>query len=235
MEGCGPNCARVILIFFNIIFWISGLALLAIGIWILVDPTLLQKIDLLAMLIENNGDMLKYASYVLIAVGLFVAIVGFFGCCGALKENKCLLGLYVFLLVIVMLGEIGIAVLAILFQGSVNDKLDAQFKVLVGKYLDPASTDYNTDPARAFNQTISNVEKELDCCGYNGIADYESVTGVVVPAACGDGSAVIAGCKEGLEAFINQQSLIVIGIGVGIACLEIFGIIFGICLCRNVD
>lgn len=239
MEGCGPNCAKIILIFFNIIFWLSGLGLLAIGIWVLVDSSILDKIDFVASLVEGNGEMLKYASYVLIAVGLLIAIVGFFGCCGALKENKCLLGMYVFLLILVMLGEIAIAVLAILFNGEVNDTLSAKFKELAEKYFDSSSADYNKSTAVDFRGVVDSVQTEATCCGWVGSTDYGTVS---LPKSCcaaddctATGVTLYDGCKSELEKFINEKSLLVIGLGVGIACLEIFGIIFGLCLCRNVD
>lgn len=31
-------------------------------------------------------------SIIIISVGAIVAIIAFFGCCGAMKENRCLLG-----------------------------------------------------------------------------------------------------------------------------------------------
>jgi len=236
MEGCGPNCARIILIFFNLIFWLSGLALLSIGIWILVDSASLKQIELISDLISEDGDQLfHYASYVLIGVGLLIAIVGFFGCCGALRENKCLLGTYVFLLVLVMLAEIGIAVLAILFQDKVDDTLGDNFKTLVTKYY---VDDTTSDQSKAFQELVNSVQGELKCCGYDSYEDYGNVALDTSCCAVDDCTAVTEnydGCSTQLVALVTEQSLIVIGIGVGIACLEIFGIIFGLCLCLNVE
>ena len=63
---------------------LAGLAAVGVGIWMLFDP---GRFD------EFLG---KYTfvipASILIAAGLFVVFVGFCGCVGAIKENKCLLG-----------------------------------------------------------------------------------------------------------------------------------------------
>ncbi len=42
---------------------------------------------------EDGGAFIRYASIVFICVGAFVLIVGFLGCCGAIKESRCMLGM----------------------------------------------------------------------------------------------------------------------------------------------
>ena len=70
---------------------LSGLALLVLGIWIVADPSV--EANLHVMEDANAGlIMTKYLAFALIAIGGLVFLIGFLGCCGALKENKCLLG-----------------------------------------------------------------------------------------------------------------------------------------------
>lgn len=55
------------------------------GIWVLVD-------DGFNKLAKNTEfEFLQYAGIVLIVVGGIVMVVGFFGCCGAIRESQCLL------------------------------------------------------------------------------------------------------------------------------------------------
>lgn len=42
--------------------------------------------------VDTEDPYFDYAVYVLIAFGAFIFLVGFCGCCGALRESKCLLG-----------------------------------------------------------------------------------------------------------------------------------------------
>ena len=65
---------------------LAGLAIFAIGIWIAVDPSIKDKL--------GGGEPLEYlhiGAYVIIAIGAFIALVGFLGCCGAMKESQCML------------------------------------------------------------------------------------------------------------------------------------------------
>lgn len=63
------------------VFQISGIAILAIGSVILIS--------------YNHYSAFVYSSYqsapiVLIVVGVVVFIIAFFGCCGAVRENHCM-------------------------------------------------------------------------------------------------------------------------------------------------
>mmetsp|Transcript_1610 Transcript_1610/g.4461 ORF Transcript_1610/g.4461 Transcript_1610/m.4461 type:complete len:256 (+) Transcript_1610:124-891(+) len=62
-------------------------------------------------------DAVNYAPVLLILVGSFLALISFFGCCGALYKNRCLLvgyGIFVSLLLLLQLFVLGYAVM----QGS---------------------------------------------------------------------------------------------------------------------
>ena len=67
------------------------MAILSLGLWLRLDESVLDLIDFVE--IDESDPLLKYAAWVLIAVGAFVFVVGFVGCLGALKTNKFLLGL----------------------------------------------------------------------------------------------------------------------------------------------
>jgi len=262
VKGCGPNCARIILIIFNIIFWLSGAALLALGIYMLVGDQITVQIDFLSYLDDlfpdTSQSLLKICAYAFIAVGIFVILVGFCGCFGAIKESKCLLGLYIFFLMIVMLCEIAIGAIAIYFRQDILDEADELYPELVEDLYSSSGN---------FREVVNNIQYELECCGWSGVEDYENVTwnGVtgIVPSCCifteessdmrnltytdsaiEDSSgcqAMTAGtyqttnCMTAMEDWIDTHAYILIGVGIGIACLELFGMIFACCLCRNIE
>jgi hypothetical protein len=245
------------LIIFNILFWFSGAALLAVGIWLMIDSSIVNYVEVLSALDDENGSLLKIASYVLIGVGGFVLIVGFFGCCGAIKENKCMLGTYIFLLVIVMGAEIAAGVFGIIYKDKILGKATNTFQDAIKEKYGKTDTDSN----KAFTEGLNYIQFKAKCCGWNSAEDYIS-SEVVVPSTCcvisagttesdptkityemaenedacksGDAIAVNVGCKDDLTNWIDQHSIIIIGVGIGIACLELFGFIFAICLCRNI-
>lgn len=216
--GCGATCAKVILITFNFLFWLSGVALLVLGIWIVADPSVENN---LRMVEDPNSSviMTKYLAFALIAIGGLVFIIGFLGCCGALKENKCLLGLYLFFLIIIAGAEIAAGVLGFIQKDKIESKISATLNAKWAK-LD------NGTASTATEEAIKYVREQLKCCRPNMIPDGE-----VVPAECNGQK---AGCIAKLTDWVKSNAPILIGVACGFGGLEIFGIICAICLCRAV-
>ena len=60
--------------------------MLGTGIWVLVGSNSFRES-------VSSNPAIFHAVYIIIAVGVLLFLVGFLGCCGAIKENKCLLGM----------------------------------------------------------------------------------------------------------------------------------------------
>lgn len=261
--GCGAKCAKIILIIFNFVFWLSGAALLGIGIWLLVDPSIGRFVEVIQLSAED--PYIKTGSYILIGIGAFIFIVGFFGCCGAIKESKCMLGLYIFFLVIVMAGELAAGILVAVFKGDIEKQLKQGM-------TDQVTKNYGRDNSTSFTKAYDALQFDLECCGVSGVKDYKDSTfsakGPTVPVTCCkqkptatatkpeaddpekcqeeakkivDGEELkdptnvhINGCYVAVIGWFSTYSTIMIGIGCGIAALEIFGFVFAVCLCRNI-
>lgn len=76
---------------FSLLLQLVGAGLLGMGIWLVVDSgSLLSTLQhFIADIPELN--QLANTGYLLIAVGTALALVGFLGCCGAMKESRCML------------------------------------------------------------------------------------------------------------------------------------------------
>ncbi|CAB1346422.1 unnamed protein product [Coregonus sp. 'balchen'] len=74
------KCVKYLLFLFNLLFWISGCIILGVSIYLKVS---------------KNGNMIMDEAVpfvdLLIAVGVIIMVLGFLGCCGAIKENRCML------------------------------------------------------------------------------------------------------------------------------------------------
>lgn len=70
---------------------LAGAVILGVGIWVKVDNAsllgILENVDDAPSQLSHLGSI----GYVLIAVGAFLLVIGFLGCCGAIKESKCML------------------------------------------------------------------------------------------------------------------------------------------------
>jgi len=72
-------------------FQLAGVAILGVGIWVKVDSG--SILNFLGKIEDAPAELSQVLNvgYLLIAVGALLVVIGFLGCCGAVKENKCML------------------------------------------------------------------------------------------------------------------------------------------------
>lgn len=231
VEG-GLKCLKYLVFFFNFIFWICGLALIVVGV--LVQVSL------------HNTLMIKDASasgapIVVIAVGVIVFLIAFFGCCGAWKENFCMLAMFAVLMSLIILAEIAAAILGYIYKGKVTNVVQDSLADMI--------LNYNTSSTE-FRHTVDKLQHDLKCCGVNSSADWRNYTPegntvpdsccVTVTANCGkgtihDGSKVFQkGCADTLEELLKTNIVWVIVAALVIAFLQILGVVFACLLMRGI-
>ncbi|XP_047676089.1 CD151 antigen isoform X2 [Tachysurus fulvidraco] len=238
-NSCGTLCLKYLLFTFNLLLWLSGGTVMAVGLWTLVD-----KSDYISLLSSSTYSI---AAYILIAAGAVVMLTGILGCCATINENKRLLIVFSVLLVLIFLLEITAGALAYWYYQALNDELSADLKeTMVQKYQQP-DQDHIT-------RAVDKLQYELKCCGSYSSADWRDGAWIrtfadtrIVPDSCcktptaGCGARdhpsniykVEGGCISKLEEFLYQHLLILGGVGVGIAFLQVFGMLFTCCLYRS--
>jgi hypothetical protein len=128
--SCGAKTIKFLLIFFNFLFFLLGIAILAVGIYVLVDPSFKQLKNLanndLIALASENGINLTYidkCGIAFIVFGGFMLLISFLGCCGAMRNVKCLLGMYSTVLLLLLLAEIAMGIFAAVYATKLRDIL----------------------------------------------------------------------------------------------------------------
>lgn len=188
----GAKCAKFSLVLFNIIFFLLGITILAVGIYVLVDPKFnhfknIASIDVVDAA-STAGINLSYIGYCGIAFCVFggvMLLISFLGCCGAMKKVKCLLGLYSTILLLLLLAEIGIGIFAGVYSTKLKSLLAPQLQKNIEK-------EYMGDFA---NKTIASIGWDtimlnFECCGVYNSTDFETATAwkfnssQVTPRAC---------------------------------------------------
>lgn len=237
---CGMRCMKFMLCVFNLVFWAAGIAVMAVGIFARVSASNYSA------LMEEGG--FKTAANILIAAGALVMIIGAIGCCGAMKEKKWLLLLYAFLVMMIFILEIASGIMAY----SQRDKVIGKIENTVNKTI---TLDYGEKDKGKLTEAVDNVQQELKCCGVTSPQDWQKSnwyrsTGKhkneEVPESCcktkgpkcsekGKTDAIYQeGCSQALQDFAKRKMAVIGGIGLGIAILQILGIIFAICLYRSI-
>ncbi|XP_069547165.1 tetraspanin-2a [Brachyistius frenatus] len=201
----GMKCVKYLLFAFNFIFWLSGLLVLAVGLWLRFDQ---ETVELL------TGDSAPYtffiAVYILLGAGALMMVVGFFGCFGAVRESQCLLASFFACLVIVFGAEITAGVFGFLNKEQIAEE--------VQKFYSSSITDVND-----LNRTAIALiyHKTLNCCG-GSIPDA---------ALCADAPEDTQNCLTAITHFFNEKLHIIGYVGIGIAGVMIVGMIFSMVLC----
>ena len=154
---------KYLLFTFNFLFFIGGIALLTFSTHIRSN-----KADY-----QLNDDLLPGIN-LLIFIGAVTLVLGFLGCCGAIRENRCLLalfslGLLSMLLLLLAVGALG----AVSRTAAAQELVRKHMKQLLPLSRQPG------DVQRAFQD----VERSGFCCGFFvGHLDWGNST--VVPDSC---------------------------------------------------
>nr|XP_002122680.1 CD9 antigen-like [Ciona intestinalis] len=244
---CLYTIAKYLLFAFNFVFWLAGAGTLGVGIWLLVDPTIQDSIDLAGLQIYEAGAI------VFVAAGSLILIIGFLGCCGAIKESTCLLGTYFGFLFVIFGLQLGIGIWALVSYDSMQAAIN-----------DAMAVPLNSKLNRNDDANYIGVEQNLQCCGATrGCKDWETASASYgcgcdptssdlknisncVPAHtlnCNQDQnkktsttnyIYVQPCSTAIYDLIYDNLTIVGAIGLAVAGTEILGMIISLCLCCSI-
>ncbi|KAM8762926.1 CD151 antigen-like [Acanthopagrus schlegelii] len=239
-ETCGTICLKYLLFAFNFLFWLAGGVVMAVGVW-----TLVEKSDYISLLPSKTYAA---SAYILVLAGAIVMVTGVLGCCATFKEQRRLLRVYFVLLLCIFLLEILAGVLAYIYYQQLNEELKHNLR-------ETMTQKYQQNTQEQITRAVDKLQQEFKCCGSNSSSDWaESVwirsrdaNGRMVPDSCcktptelcgrrdhpSNIYKVEGGCITKLEKFILDHLKIIGAVGVGIACVQIIGMVFTCCLYRS--
>lgn len=215
--------------FFNFLFWVCGTLILALAIWLKVSKDGKE--------IVTSGDYGTnpfVAVNILIAVGSIIMVLGFLGCCGAVKESRCMLLLFFIGLLLILLLQIAAGILGATFKSEssriLNETLYDNAKLL----------SETSDEAKEFQKAMIAFQSEFKCCGLKfGAADWgnnfpeakESCKCTESECENYKGEDVYrTTCLSLIKELVEKNIIIVIGIAFGLAIIEILGLVFSMVL-----
>ncbi|XP_072341208.1 tetraspanin-8-like [Scyliorhinus torazame] len=218
------KCIKYSMFFFNFLFWLCGSIILGVSIWLRVGKN--------AGKVSGVNIVEFYpAINLLITVGSIVMVLGFLGCCGAMKESKCMLILFFIGLLLILVLQITAGILGALYTPQIATVINDTYK----EYI-PLSTQTDT-----VKKEIEEMQQENKCCGLlNGYKDWEHS----IPTSCNcthddqdhpcakiPGRSVWAqSCVDVMIDILKANCIIIIGIAFGLAVIEIFGLAFSMTL-----
>ncbi|KAF4101153.1 CD9 molecule a isoform X1 [Onychostoma macrolepis] len=211
----GEMCVKYLMFVFNFIFWIAGTGVLAIGLWLRFDPKTKSLFE------GDNSPYIFYTGvYILIAVGALMMVVGFFGCCGAIQESPCMLGLFFFFLLVIFAVEVAAGIWGFSNQTKVTDDITTFYKETYDNYQQTKQP--------ALKETLRLIQRGLNCCGPSKAQNAVDET---CPGKEGLDFLITKSCPDAIDEVFNSKLHIIGGVGIGIGVIMIFGMIFSMMLC----
>ncbi|XP_030182643.1 tetraspanin-2 isoform X3 [Lynx canadensis] len=180
----GLRCIKYLLLGFNLLFWLAGSAVIGFGLWFRFGGTMKDFSSE-----DKSPEYFYMGLYVLVGAGALMMAVGFFGCCGAMRESQCVLGS-------------AIRHVQTMYEEAYNDYLKDREKG---------------------NGTLITFHSTFQCCGKESSEQ--------VQPTCPKELLGHKNCIDEIEAIISVKLQLIGIVGIGIAGLTIFGMIFSMVLC----
>lgn len=229
------TCLKTFLISYSLIFWVTGVILLAVGVW--------GKVSLEAY-ITLVADESTNAPYVLIGTGAIIVIFGLFGCFATCRGSPWMLKLYAMFLTLVFLAELVAGVSGFIFRHEIKAKLGIAYQKAVSNYN---GTEGGRNPVDA-------IQRTLHCCGINSYTDWNNTDYFKehgIPASCckegakcspdilkdldkAENEVYATGCFVLVTTTMEDNLGIIAGISFGIAFFQLIGIFLACCLSRYI-
>uniref|UniRef100_A0A8C6TI44 Tetraspanin n=1 Tax=Neogobius melanostomus TaxID=47308 RepID=A0A8C6TI44_9GOBI len=241
---CCSGLLKTMMFIFNGVIFLAGAAVLAVGIWVKVDSGSLMSIVGSIDGAPAELDQLANISYVLIGVGVVLVVIGFLGCCGAVKESRCMLLTFFIIVLIIFIIEVAGAIVLFVFPDLAANLL----RGLEKEVRKDISENYGKD--KQVTELWDNTMDQFKCCGFSNYTDFEDSpfvanTTAYPPTCCKSPNnnkcsvdatkdSDIPGCVEKLVEFIEENSVIVAGVALGIAALEIAAMVVSMILYKDI-
>ncbi|KAM4523741.1 tetraspanin-9 [Fundulus diaphanus] len=209
------RCVKYLVFLFNLLFWICGCVILGVGIYLKVSK-------------DGNAIVDQYlpSFELMISIGVIIMVIGFLGCCGAYRENRCMLMMFFILLLLIFILLLAAGILAAIQQKQVKEWVEGKLKEI---------SPIDSQPPNVI-QDMEKLQRELKCCGLTtGPGDWKTV-----PASCSCNSTAVADkcsnkiyqepCLTKIIDYMKNNMQISLGIAFAIAIILIFGMAFSMTL-----
>nr|CAH7737083.1 unnamed protein product [Callosobruchus chinensis] len=182
---------------------VAGAALLGVGVLLKIKNNDIQNFI-------PDKYYLGLPPLLLIIIGSVIFISATFGCCGAVKENTCMLTTFAIILLTLLIIQVAIGVYAFLMVGDTQD-----LKTSVKQLVEKTFNDYN-------NTKIAKGKVPDSCCA--GKQNCSLMSNDCYRQGCA--ASAYRWFKNGLD---------LLGIlAIAIAVIEIVGAIFALCLSSSI-
>ncbi|XP_019619139.1 PREDICTED: CD9 antigen-like [Branchiostoma belcheri] len=160
-EGTSSGSAiKTQLFVLNVVLWLAGGVLFAVGIWLLYDPEIAQVVSA-----ELHLTWFYHACYAMVVAGAITILVACVGCYGAMKESKLIVIVFGVLLFIVFALNVGAVIVGVKYYREVRGYTRDSFQ-------DAMPRGYIEDKDYRFKDDVKIIENKFSCCGLRDMNNH---------------------------------------------------------------
>ncbi|XP_059060394.1 tetraspanin-7-like isoform X1 [Achroia grisella] len=216
-------CLKTFLFVFNIVFWITGLLLLAVGLWAEFD---------LYKYMELSSEFSGTAPHVMIGIASLIVLISSIAFSCIIKGQPVLLYIYGGLLACIFMMDAGVGASVACYRDTFAKGLyDGLTQTLISQ--NPQKNNFDL------------AQSTLHCCGVSNYTDWVKLSPqrVIPISCCLDPNHCITanysdvyqrGCYEIIVEYLESNMDVLIGIAIGTALLPLIGAILSCSLASYV-
>jgi len=212
------NFVKYLLFIINFCLVITGIVILSVGATV-------QGVyhGVHGFLDENYFSIPK----LLIAIGIIIFIVAFFGCCGAIKENYCMVLTFSVLMITIFILELSAGISGYVLRN--------EAAVMLRSNLNKTMADYTK--YKYISTLWDEVQRDFECCGLDGPKDWMNettkgvpisccpiVSGTIETLNCTTTNAYNKGCLVKLSVYVKEHAVSLGAAGVTLALFQLVGV-----------
>ncbi|NXN81739.1 TSN8 protein, partial [Bombycilla garrulus] len=217
---------------------VCGCIILGFSIWIRVSSA--QQVNACSHTSTVVDNTMFAGVNLLIAVGAIIMILGFLGCCGAVKESRCMLMLFFIALLLILILQVTGGILGAVYKPQV----EAVFNLTLSSSLSALQS--TTGEYKEYQEEFQKFERKNHCCGLlNGFKDwgenFNQPSSNICQCEVEDTSSDLCTkyqnryiykkpCGQVIIQEIKDNLVVVMGIAFGLAVVEIIGLVFSMTL-----
>ena len=228
------NYIKYVLLAFNIIFLLTGVILIAVGVGVAAT---FSEYEL--FLVSKFFSIPTF----LIVTGAFIIFISFFGCWGSLRENYCLTLVFSVLLGVIFIFELSGGISGYVLRGNAETLIKGQLNDSLVKYTENRNT--STESMWDY------IQRKFDCCGISNYTDWQPKFGEGLPSSCcsipvgavatlnctantDDPNLNAVGCLTEFSDYIAKHAVSLGAAGIVIAIIQFFGVLFSCYVAREI-
>ncbi|XP_071550285.1 23 kDa integral membrane protein-like [Panulirus ornatus] len=145
--------------------FILNFLVFVVGVAVVVLASMIINKDNTYSVLLSHGTF--SVPIIILIAGLFIVLLGFLGCCGAMKESSCMLNTYAFIVTILLIAEIVLAIILLAFTDQAESTIKGGMEDVFEQYG-------NNDTV--LKKTIDAAQHDLHCCGVEQYTDWQNYT-----------------------------------------------------------